>query len=152
MAITEQNLQRLLETQSHILEELETLRYGDLKESSFGAKAADWVVTKVGSWNFIIIQGSLLIVWMILNVLWANGKWDPFPFILLNLMLSFQAAFSSPLILMASNRSGEKDRRRAIDAYRSIAHIEQALDRLAGQVCEIDAEEDTEEESAKEDS
>jgi len=144
MALNDQDLQRLLETQAHILEELETLRYGDLKEATAGEKAADAVVSFVGSWRFIIFQSIILIFWMILNIMWVNGKWDPYPFILLNLMLSFQAAFSSPLILMASNRSAAKDRRRAIDAYRSIAHIEASLDQLANQVCEgaKDAKED----------
>jgi len=144
MALNDQNFQRLLETQAHILEELETLRYGDLTESSFGAQAADYIVTLVGSWKFIICQTILLIFWMILNIMWTMGRWDPYPFILLNLMLSFQAAFSSPLILMAGNRSAEKDRRRAIDAYRSIAHIDATIDQLVNQVCgEEDAKEDS---------
>jgi len=131
MSISEHKLEKMFETQSHILEELETLRYGDLQNAPLSARAADWVVTAIGSWKFIIIQGVLLVIWMAINVVLLAAGWDPYPFILLNLMLSFQAAFASPLILMASNRSAEKDRRRAIDAYRSIAHVEKLLDSLS---------------------
>jgi len=63
----------------------------------------------VGSWRFIIMQSSIIILWMMVNVL-GHG-WDAYPFILLNLMLSLQAAYTAPMILMAQNRQAEKDRR-----------------------------------------
>jgi uncharacterized membrane protein len=78
----------------------------DLKD--FSIFLADKIVSFIGSWRFIIIQSSLLVLWIILNVM-GILTWDPYPFILLNLCLSFQAAYATPLILMSSNRQGERD-------------------------------------------
>lgn len=80
---------------------------------SLGQRSADRITAIVGSWKFIIIQSVILVVWIILNVVaWLN-HWDPYPFILLNLALSFQAAFTAPIILMSQNRTAERDRRKA---------------------------------------
>lgn len=75
---------------------------------SFGQKSSDLIAKIVGSWKFIIIQSILLLGWMSYNLL--GQHFDPYPFILLNLVLSFQAAFSSPIIMMSQNRQEEKDR------------------------------------------
>ena len=77
---------------------------------------ADKFVDVVGSWNFIVTQTIAMAIWMALN---GSGalKIDPFPYILLNLMLSTQAALVGPIILMSSNRQGELDRKRDIDHY-----------------------------------
>jgi len=64
----------------------------------------------VGSWRFIIIQNALLSLWITLNVVAWFQHWDPYPFILLNLALSFQAAYSAPIIMMAQNRQSDLDR------------------------------------------
>jgi uncharacterized membrane protein len=77
-----------------------------------GERAADAVAGAVGSWRFIIIQSCLLAAWMALNVVAFARHWDPYPFILLNLALSFQAAYSSPIIMMSQNRQAQKDRLR----------------------------------------
>jgi uncharacterized membrane protein len=70
----------------------------------------------VGSWTFIIIQSILLAIWVILNVLAWVKHWDPYPFILLNLALSFQAAYASPIIMMSQNRQAKlADRRNRLD-------------------------------------
>lgn len=82
----------------------------------FADKAADWVADTVGSWRFILIQSALLVAWIVFNAL-SPGRVDPYPFILLNLMLSFQAAYTAPMIMMSQNRQSEIDRRRAIDDY-----------------------------------
>jgi len=75
-----------------------------------GQKIADAVASGMGSWTFIITQTLLLIAWIILNlVAWAQ-HWDPYPFIFLNLALSFQAAYAAPIIMMSQNRQSEKDR------------------------------------------
>lgn len=75
-----------------------------------GQRAADAFASLIGSWRFIIVQFMLLVLWMVLNVVaWVN-HWDPYPFILLNLVLSFQAAFAGPIIMMSQNRQTEKDR------------------------------------------
>jgi CRP/FNR family cyclic AMP-dependent transcriptional regulator len=77
---------------------------------TLGQRIADKVADTIGSWPFIIIQSFILTIWIILNVTaWIN-RWDPYPFILLNLMLSFQAAYSGPVIMMSQNRQSAKDR------------------------------------------
>ncbi|MGE5462997.1 MAG: DUF1003 domain-containing protein [Syntrophothermus sp.] len=75
-----------------------------------GQRIADKVADTIGSWRFIIIQTILLTAWIILNVTAWVKRWDPYPFILLNLMLSFQAAYSAPVIMMSQNRQSAKDR------------------------------------------
>jgi uncharacterized membrane protein len=74
---------------------------------------ADRVAATMGSWNFIIIQTAILIVWIILNVTAFVQQWDPYPFILLNLALSFQAAYAAPFIMMSQNRQQDIDREAA---------------------------------------
>ncbi len=81
--------------------------------SSRGGEFADAVTNTVGSWRFIIIQSSLLMLWIILNAAAWVQHWDPYPFILLNLALSFQAAYATPFILMSQNRQSEIDRSKA---------------------------------------
>jgi uncharacterized membrane protein len=83
---------------------------------SFAARTADKVADVVGSWRFILIQSALLLAWIIFNAMSA-ARVDPYPFILLNLLLSFQAAYTAPIILMSQNRQSEIDRQRAIDDY-----------------------------------
>ena len=77
---------------------------------NFGAKLADRIANFVGSWTFIIIQSILLTVWVLVNV-FKMESFDPYPFILMNLFLSFEAAYATPMILMSSNRQAERDRR-----------------------------------------
>ena len=79
----------------------------DLKE--FSIKLADKISEFIGSWRFIIIQSTILTIWVILNVI-GLFHFDPYPFILLNLFLSFEAAYATPLILMSATRQSEKDR------------------------------------------
>ena len=83
-----------------------------------GARIADWVAKTVGSWRFIIIQSVILGVWIALNVIAYVQHWDPYPFILLNLVLSFQAAYAAPIIMMSQNRQSEIDRSHAEHDYR----------------------------------
>lgn len=81
---------------------------------TLGQKVADKVASTVGGWPFIIIQTILLICWMAVNVYLAahykDKAFDPYPFILLNLVLSFQAAYTGPIVMMSQNRQNEKDR------------------------------------------
>lgn len=79
---------------------------------TFGERLADEVVAWVGSWTFLIIQSLVLLAWMAINVLGWWLQWDPYPFILLNLVLSFEAAFASPVILMSQNRQARLSERR----------------------------------------
>jgi uncharacterized membrane protein len=79
-------------------------------------RAADWVAAIVGSWRFILVQSGLLCTWIAYNAL-SGRAYDPYPFILLNLVLSFQAAYTAPIIMMSQNRQSEIDRRRSIDDF-----------------------------------
>ena len=83
-----------------------------------GERAADWAAERIGSWRFILMQSALLALWIAINSLaWIRG-WDPYPFILLNLVLSFQAAYTAPIIMISQNRAAVLDRQRAEDDYR----------------------------------
>jgi uncharacterized membrane protein len=83
---------------------------------NWGERAADWVTALVGSWPFILAQSALLVAWIAFNAA-SPGRIDPYPFILLNLLLSFQAAYTAPIIMMSQNRQAGIDRRRSIDDY-----------------------------------
>ena len=80
------------------------------EQITFGQRAADWIAEKVGSWEFIIGQSALLTIWVILNVTAWIRHWDPYPFILMNLVLSLQAAYTAPMIMMSQNRKADRDR------------------------------------------
>jgi uncharacterized membrane protein len=84
---------------------------------SKGDRVSDNVASIVGSWKFIIVQSTLLVLWMIYNAYAASKAWDPYPFILLNLVLSFQAAFTAPIIMMSQNRQSIVDRKKAEADY-----------------------------------
>ena len=83
------------------------------RKLSFGQQLSDWMTHWAGSWTFIIGFIVFLVAWMIFNVYGWVGNWDPFPFILLNLVLSCLAALQAPVILMSQNRSAERDRHKA---------------------------------------
>jgi uncharacterized membrane protein len=82
-----------------------------------GARVSDAVASTVGSWPFIIIQSTLLFLWICANILGWVKAWDPYPFILLNLALSFQAAYTAPIIMMSQNRESQLDRAKAEKDY-----------------------------------
>lgn len=86
-------------------------------EASFGQKAADAVARFVGSWAFIFIFIGIIFFWMLTNILLAAHAFDPYPFILLNLVLSCVAAIQAPLIMMSQNRQEAKDREQAESDY-----------------------------------
>ena len=85
--------------------------------STVGERVADHVAAFIGSWKFIIIQSVILLIWIILNVTAYVEQWDPYPFILLNLALSFQAAYAAPFIMMSQNRQASIDRQAAEHDY-----------------------------------
>jgi uncharacterized membrane protein len=78
-----------------------------------GQKISDVVARTVGSWKFILIQSVCIFAWIAYNSIGGSNTWDPYPFILLNLMLSFQAAYTAPAIMMSQNRLSEIDRQQA---------------------------------------
>jgi uncharacterized membrane protein len=90
------------------------------EQYTLGQKIADKVASGMGSWRFIIIQTSILAFWAILNsVGWWIWKWDAYPFIAMNLLLSCQAAYAAPVIMMSQNRQSEKDRLTAQNDYQT---------------------------------
>ena len=82
-----------------------------------GQRIADRLATVMGSWPFIIVQSFILALWISFNVIAYINHWDPYPFILLNLALSFQAAYAAPIIMMSQNRQAAKDRLMAEQDY-----------------------------------
>ncbi|HEU0291872.1 MAG TPA: DUF1003 domain-containing protein [Anaerolineales bacterium] len=80
------------------------------EQMTLGQRVADRVADTIGSWRFIIIQSILIVLWIIINTIAWIEHWDPYPFILMNVMLSFQAAYAGPVIMMSQNRQSAKDR------------------------------------------
>ena len=105
-------------------EVLNLLADGKISESpatekyTLGQRAADAIAKFAGSWAFIFSFTGVLLLWMVVNTILAADAFDPFPFILLNLVLSCVAAIQAPLIMMSQNRQEEKDRRRAENDYK----------------------------------
>ena len=104
---------------------------------SFGERAADHVAEFGGSWHFIILFGVVLVVWMALNVAMQTRAFDPYPFILLNLVLSCVAAVQAPVIMMSQRRTEAKDRARSLNDYQvnlkaelEIRHLHEKMDHL----------------------
>lgn len=88
------------------------------QKMTIGQRVADKVTTFGGSWTFILLFLLMILAWIVLNVVWfANKGFDPYPFILLNLILSCIAAIQAPVIMMSQNRQEEKDRQRARKDY-----------------------------------
>jgi len=84
----------------------------DVEEShlSWGHRFADKIVGVLGSWKFLVVQSILLVCWFIINIVAYFSHWDPYPFILLNLFLSLESAYSAPLIMMSQNKQSDRDR------------------------------------------
>jgi uncharacterized membrane protein len=137
----------LHETEQRLLNELRTLRRGHqagrgaaesgASSLTIGQKIADSVAATMGSWKFIIIQSIILLIWIALNVTAYVQQWDPYPFILLNLALSFQAAYAAPFIMMSQNRQQDIDRKQAendfqinVKAELEIELLHQKIDQL----------------------
>lgn len=144
MATTETLGARLHETEERLLGELRNLRRGKraLAEKppntlTVGQKIADRVAAGMGSWPFIIVQSLLLAVWIVLNVTAFVEKWDPYPFILLNLALSFQAAYAAPFIMMAQNRQQDIDRKEAENDYQVNIKAELEIELLHQKIDEL---------------
>ena len=104
---------------------------------SFGQKLADKLALGMGSWPFIIAQSILVVLWIGLNFIGFIYHWDPYPFILLNLLFSVQAAYAAPVIMMAQNRQNDRDRHQAsqdyttnIEAKKEIEQLQIALARI----------------------
>jgi uncharacterized membrane protein len=102
-----------------------------VESMSFGNRIADSVAKGMGSWNFIIIQTVLVVIWMTLNMIGFMYHWDVYPFILLNLLFSTQAAYAAPIIMMSQNRQNERDRMHAEEDYQTNIDAKKEIEALA---------------------
>lgn len=119
--LTEQDTALLRDLRSHSARR-RTSRSGtagtaQVAARDIGARVSDAVAAVVGSWRFILLQTALLVAWLVGNAIGGRDAWDPYPFILLNLLLSFQAAYTAPIIMMSQNRQADIDRQRAESDY-----------------------------------
>ena len=97
---------------------------------TIGDRVADAVATGMGSWKFIIIQTIFVLIWMALNVIGFINHWDPYPFILLNLIFSTQAAYAAPIIMMSQNRQSARDRIQAQEDYQTNIEAKKEIEAL----------------------
>jgi uncharacterized membrane protein len=104
---------------------------------TLGQRVADKVAAIMGSWTFIIIQSVILLFWIALNVAAYVEHWDPYPFILLNLALSFQAAYAAPFIMMSQNRQQQIDREAAAGDYQVNVKAELEIELLHQKIDEL---------------
>ena len=102
-----------------------------LASLNFGGRVADVVAKGMGSWKFIILQTALVILWMGINLVGFMYHWDVYPFILLNLLFSTQAAYAAPIIMMSQNRQNERDRMHAEQDYKTNKDAKQEIEALA---------------------
>ncbi len=101
------------------------------EESHFGSRLADSVASGMGSWKFIIVQTILVVLWMGLNLAAYSYHWDVYPFILLNLVFSTQAAYAAPIIMMSQNRQNDRDRVQAQSDYLTNREAKLEIEALA---------------------
>jgi len=107
---------------------------------TFGEKISDAVANGMGSWKFIIWQSIFVVCWMTLNVIGFISHWDVYPFILLNLIFSTQAAYAAPIIMMAQNRQSKRDRMQAEDDYKTNIDAKEEIESLQLQLSKIETE------------
>lgn len=117
-------------------------------DRTLGQRVADRTAHTIGSWPFIIVQTGFVLAWLTLNLTAWVRNWDPYPFILLNLMFSVQAAYAAPILMMSQNRQAERDRYQAQadfetdvkaesgieDLQKHLGSIEQALARIEARI------------------
>lgn len=107
---------------------------------TLGQKIADSVASSMGSWKFIIIQSIIVGLWIILNFIAFISHWDPYPFILLNLLFSTQAAYAAPIIMMAQNRQEDRDRVQAENDYHTNVEAKKEIEALQKSLSRIEIE------------
>ena len=136
----------LRDAERRLLKELRDLRRGQRAKANadkegdrltVGQKVADTVAANMGSWRFIIIQSVILLFWIAANVTAFIQRWDPYPFILLNLALSFQAAYAAPFIMMSQNRQSDIDRKKAENDYNVNIKAELEIELLHQKIDEL---------------
>lgn len=117
-----------------------TWHYKHTESLTFGSKLADGVAKGMGSWKFIIWQTLIVIIWMVLNIIGLINHWDPYPFILLNLIFSTQAAYAAPIIMMSQNRQSERDRLHAEADYQTNLEAKKEIEALQIQLNKLETD------------
>ncbi|MGD0277558.1 MAG: DUF1003 domain-containing protein [Syntrophales bacterium] len=107
---------------------------------SFGQRLADKLALGMGSWPFIIAQTIMVVLWIVLNFIGFIYHWDPYPFILLNLLFSVQAAYAAPVIMMAQNRQNDRDRHQAAEDYTTNIEAKKEIEQLQITLARIENE------------
>lgn len=107
---------------------------------SYGQRLADALTKGMGSWQFIIVQTIIVILWIGMNLLGYIYHWDPFPFILLNLLFSTQAAYAAPIIMMSQNRQADRDRQQALNDYETNVVAKEEIEDLQRTLARIENE------------
>lgn len=107
---------------------------------TFGQKLADKLALGMGSWPFIVAQSIIILFWVILNIIGFIFHWDPYPFILLNLLFSVQAAYAAPIIMMAQNRQTERDRYQATEDYKTNVEAKKEIEALQIALARIESD------------
>ena len=111
-----------------------------IEVSTLGQRLADTVAYGMGSWKFIIIQTLVVFVWMAINFIGFLKHWDPYPFILLNLLFSLQAAYAAPIIMMSQNRQNDRDREQAKADYQTNVEAKLEIEALQQQLSNIEVQ------------
>jgi uncharacterized membrane protein len=101
-----------------------------IETSTFGQRLSDKIANGMGSWKFIIWQTIIVLIWMGLNIVGIINHWDPYPFILLNLIFSTQAAYAAPIIMMSQNRQNQRDRIQADSDYKTNIEAKKEIEAL----------------------
>ena len=101
-------------------------------------RIADAFANGMGSWTFISIQTILVVAWMALNLIAYVHQWDPYPFILLNLLFSTQAAYAAPIIMMSQNRQNERDRHQAMEDYQTNLEAKNEIEQVQKELARIE--------------
>lgn len=151
MQMTSAEFDNMEPTEGELLAELRRLRRSlrlhpkempdPMQALPTGHRIANWVANTMGSWKFIIFQTMVLVGWVSINVFAAMRSWDPYPFILLNLALSFQSAYAAPIIVMSQKRQQHIDRMAAQNDYKINLKAELEIELLHEKIDEFRAQE-----------
>jgi len=107
---------------------------------TFGDRLSHMLATGMGSWKFIIIQTIFVVTWITLNIVGVVQRWDIYPFILLNLIFSTQAAYAAPIIMMAQNRQSDRDRHHAEADYETNKRAKEEIETLQKNLSRIEVD------------
>jgi len=121
-------------------DQIKTWHDSHKEKATFGQRLADKVANGMGSWRFIIWQTLIVAFWMIVNFIAFVRHWDPYPYILLNLLFSTQAAYAAPIIMMSQNRQSERDRAQAESDYRTNVAAKKEIEELMVRLDAIEIE------------